>query len=611
MLLPALLAGGSFLLLPTRATTLELADCPHFVGIIDDGTRLGDRILDSWSLITLFNFKNSSSKCDIYWQPNHSYANMITPIGRCNIHNLHRKFERDNGFDAAEYGYDVMKKICIVDFHDLITVGAGNADPLTLYNNANVRQFLPHNIREEMVVDQFKSVARSTVPNSQFTRQIVQQSNDAFGSPIVGVHIRLTDKIRTDPMTFTDKQYFTSLVESNLILDRIVDFAETTLIKVHKFKMFFLAVDHENHFNTFARRLEDVGGIVVNRNRSNTNVFYDFFSLSKCRIVLQGIRYSSFSVAAAAIGDAILVNFSPIFNNNLQRWLSIVRSIIIEADLLEEKSRSNQHCYPLAHFVNTTDARNIKEAFSKNLYRELTRVLNKDEKAMMISMKPWEAGHSRFDAVGPLVPRCRTKLEKFGNGDEEKRACDLIGFAGENNNCVVISIGSKNIWTFEEGVVRQTKCYVHVFDCTLESSGGIHVPDALKHRVTGHNICIGSQDEVVGNRQFLSYGSLLKHAKVLGTPTFLKMDIEGYEWEVIPNIIENFYPQLPLQVAFELHYGQDPALPLPWGHSWKTAGEIITFIDYLYRVGGYYIIDRHDNAACGYATELLMARVCM
>jgi hypothetical protein len=53
----------------------------------------------------------------------------------------------------------------------------------------------------------------------------------------------------------------------------------------------------------------------------------------------------------------------------------------------------------------------------------------------------------------------------LGQGDEEKRVCWTPEF--EQDDCVVFSLGSNNQWTFEENVVKETKCKIHTFDCTV------------------------------------------------------------------------------------------------------------------------------------------------
>lgn len=52
----------------------------------------------------------------------------------------------------------------------------------------------------------------------------------------------------------------------------------------------------------------------------------------------------------------------------------------------------------------------------------------------------------RFNMLGPLGPNCRIPIEKYGEHDEEKRACNLSEFQSKtnithNSECVVYSVG--------------------------------------------------------------------------------------------------------------------------------------------------------------------------
>jgi hypothetical protein len=107
--------------------------------------------------------------------------------------------------------------------------------------------------------------------------------------------------------------------------------------------------------------------------------------------------------------------------------------------------------------------------------------------------------------------------------------------------------------------------------------------------------------------QFLSWNSINKLTGITTQPTFLKMDIEGYEFPVLQSII-NSGKQLPLQIAVEVHthrmeHGRrrrDWHVPLL---------ELYSFIQYLYRFGGYYLIDRNDNPLCPHCSEILLAKL--
>ncbi len=89
-------------------------------------------------------------------------------------------------------------------------------------------------------------------------------------------------------------------------------------------------------------------------------------------------------------------------------------------------------------------------------------------------------------------------------------------------------------------------------------------------------------------------------------PLYLKMDIEGYEYEVLRSIVDRG-EMMPAQIGFELHYRTQMPL-LSWFNRSKSSAEIVTFMEYLHYQGGYFLIDRHDNRVCKHCTELLIGR---
>ena len=106
--------------------------------------------------------------------------------------------------------------------------------------------------------------------------------------------------------------------------------------------------------------------------------------------------------------------------------------------------------------------------------------------------------------------------------------------------------------------------------------------------------------EVIEGRQFMNWTSLNALTGLNTNPDYLKMDIEGYEYQVLHSIIdsgENF----PLQIAMELHIG---------GMIGSKArrmypAELIAFMNYLRLFGGYYLVNRRD--ACLHCTEIVIA----
>ena len=66
----------------------------------------------------------------------------------------------------------------------------------------------------------------------------------------------------------------------------------------------------------------------------------------------------------------------------------------------------------------------------------------------------------------------------------------------------------------------------------------------------------------------------------------------------------NGVTQLPEQISLELHYGTSMQ-ELPWFGRFKSAGEVALWMDQLWRVGRYLLVDRRDGI-CPHCTELLL-----
>jgi hypothetical protein len=210
----------------------------------------------------------------------------------------------------------------------------------------------------------------------------------------------------------------------------------------------------------------------------------------------------------------------------------------------------------------------------------------------------WGFGHAKFNALGPVVQCPPQLLTSFGDGDGEKRICGVM-----DSDCTVVSIGSSNQWDFELDVVKKhPNCKIYTLDCTLE----VTIPATIGDHVTFHPICMGTADEVVDGKQFLTWGSIAKRLHLERAPTVLKMDIEGFEWTVIPAILREDV-HLPHSFSFELHY-ETYVEALPWKGRQRTDAEIGLFMELL-RDLGYLLVDRHDNAQCGCCSELVVAKL--
>ena len=185
---------------------------------------------------------------------------------------------------------------------------------------------------------------------------------------------------------------------------------------------------------------------------------------------------------------------------------------------------------------------------------------------------PEAEGHRRFDMLGPVSPKCKV-LEKYGVGDDEKRACGLKRLLRNQTDCLIISLGSNNQWNFEEHIFRHfSHCVIHTFDCTLERQA--KPPAGIAARTTLHRLCVADADAEADadGRAYLSWASLLQRINASRPPRYLKMDVEGFEYGILRNIVDDGR-LLPDQIAFEMHLHTNVAR-FPWGTRGKTPAEV-------------------------------------
>jgi len=144
------------------------------------------------------------------------------------------------------------------------------------------------------------------------------------------------------------------------------------------------------------------------------------------------------------------------------------------------------------------------------------------------------------------------RLGPFGDGGkwicDPHRIREII--EERNEKCLVFSFGSANRYDFEESVIDELPaCEVHTFDHTIEP---IDVPDKVNFHKIGLNHTNSKTAwtlKRIINKLSLNYMTI----------EILKMDIEGWEWDVLVGTEDSrgilFQKDLPFfrQLAIELH----------------------------------------------------------
>lgn len=212
----------------------------------------------------------------------------------------------------------------------------------------------------------------------------------------------------------------------------------------------------------------------------------------------------------------------------------------------------------------------------------------------------------RFTAgIGPVGPECSDKITVSKGTYEEKSICV------ENSNnymqqCNIVSIGSNDQWGFEREITENSKlrgCIIHTFDCTLPNNKPKCKPQS--DNVKFYPYCIGSESQ---KAPYLPYDQLWSLAKSKHAPKVLKMDVEGFEYDVILNsILTSNASTWPEQIVMEVHWGTR-MVRLPWMPRTRTAAELALFFGIMFNRGGYIIQQTRFMPGCQPCMEVLLVR---
>lgn len=212
----------------------------------------------------------------------------------------------------------------------------------------------------------------------------------------------------------------------------------------------------------------------------------------------------------------------------------------------------------------------------------------------LVALESWDL----YDLFFPtLAYECSAKVAYgFGN-DQAKISCGALDAAVDNQeDCVIFSLGSNNHFEFEIDVLKLTDCKVHTFDCTVDMNI-LKIPETEKNTMFYHNWCIAAQDAMMDNRQFYSINTIMQKLS-LKNIDYLKMDIEGYEWDCFRSFLEGPVENLPKQIALELHFDTD-----------KDSIDDVAALSKDLHQAGYAAVHVEPNFNCGGCAELVLIKI--
>ena len=187
-----------------------------------------------------------------------------------------------------------------------------------------------------------------------------------------------------------------------------------------------------------------------------------------------------------------------------------------------------------------------------------------------------------------------------GEGDGAKWYCgefSSVSVSSDSNSnsedeCVVFSLGSNGDFTFEQAFRKQfgDSCKIFTFDCT-----GEWTDPSTEFRPW----CLDGRDRTDGGRIYKTWSTILRDVGVKHV-SYLKIDIEGFEFEVIPEVLTSPVSELPRQVAIEVH--------APDAQKDLSEVKAITQLMLAFENAGYQIASNEINVKCDRCCEFVLAR---
>jgi hypothetical protein len=192
-------------------------------------------------------------------------------------------------------------------------------------------------------------------------------------------------------------------------------------------------------------------------------------------------------------------------------------------------------------------------------------------------------------------------------------------FKDDKGECHVLSVGGNDNWKFEVAMADTLGCITHTFDCTLPTPDGMPRKKPKRNDLRFYKYCIdGKSYTDTHGRSYLTYTDMLQQAGIVDQPpTYFKIDVEGFEYDIFSQMIRQEHlrlkessskgaaiSMLPQQIQVEFHWGTRMT-GVEWMSRTRSAGEIALLLDAMYLGGGYLAIHLDFNRFCSTCMEVL------
>jgi hypothetical protein len=193
-----------------------------------------------------------------------------------------------------------------------------------------LKNFLPE-LSFEQISNDFVLYAKNIIkPSEIILSKIPTDIEKAYG-----IHLRKSDKVSNKG----DIRHISSQGEFYIITNKLLYDVKNIIIKEDEPTLLIVSEDN-NWKNEITSIIENIAiknnkqikildiDYTNNCNYNNYNSVLDMFCLSKCKEILQGVKYSTFSILASILGNGKLRNYSNFLNNYniclIHSWSSVI-----------------------------------------------------------------------------------------------------------------------------------------------------------------------------------------------------------------------------------------------------------------------------------------------
>lgn len=241
----------------------------------------------------------------------------------------------NNNYDMRLFHFDEVEIIFEQQEHPFYLHSVCPSSSLCPYKVYEfLKQFLPQ-ITFEQVSSAFEKYSKQIIsPSEIILSNIPKNIDNAYG-----IHLRKSDKVND----YCDIRHENTLSDFEIITNNLLE--DLKIIMMNEENVHFLVVSEDNQWKEeFTNRIlnfahtNDKHITIVNidysrndGNYSNYNSVLDMFCLSKCKEILQGVKYSTFSMLASILGNNKIRNYSH-FTDSYEKCLIHSWSSVLEVN---------------------------------------------------------------------------------------------------------------------------------------------------------------------------------------------------------------------------------------------------------------------------------------